>query len=46
MLDVGAEREVSGDTIQVDMGQGLPFRSGMFDGAISVSMMSFAFFSA
>jgi len=37
MLTVGAEREVSGDTIQVDMGQGLPFRSGMFDGAISIS---------
>jgi len=37
MLTVGVEREVSGDTIESDMGQGLPFRSGMFDGAISIS---------
>lgn len=37
MLQVGVEREVSGDTIESDMGQGLPFRSGMFDGAISIS---------
>jgi len=37
MLHVGVEREVSGDTIEIDMGQGLPFRSGMFDGAISIS---------
>jgi hypothetical protein len=37
MLRVGVEREVSGDTIESDIGQGLPFRSGMFDGAISVS---------
>jgi len=37
MLTVGVEREVSGDTVETDMGQGLPFRSGMFDGAISIS---------
>lgn len=37
MLKVGVEREVSGDTIELDMGQGLPFRSGLFDGAISIS---------
>jgi len=37
MLNVGVEREVSGDTIESDIGQGLPFRSGMFDGAISIS---------
>jgi len=39
MLTVGLEREVSGDTIELDMGQGLPFRPGMFDGAISVSAL-------
>jgi len=37
MLNVGVEREVEGDTIESDIGQGLPFRSGMFDGAISIS---------
>eukprot|EP00026_Physarum_polycephalum_P017704 Phypoly_transcript_19014.p1 GENE.Phypoly_transcript_19014~~Phypoly_transcript_19014.p1 ORF type:complete len:119 (+),score=5.57 Phypoly_transcript_19014:288-644(+) len=37
MLKVGVEREVSGDTIESDIGEGLPFRSGMFDGAISIS---------
>jgi 18S rRNA (guanine1575-N7)-methyltransferase len=37
MLKVGVEREVSGDTIESDIGEGLPFRSGMFDGAVSVS---------
>lgn len=37
MLKVGVDREVSGDTIESDIGQGLPFRSGMFDGAISIS---------
>ncbi len=28
------EREVEGDTLLMDMGHGLPFRPGMFDGAI------------
>lgn len=37
MLRVGVDREVDGDTIESDIGQGLPFRSGMFDGAISIS---------
>jgi 18S rRNA (guanine1575-N7)-methyltransferase len=37
MLNIGVEREVDGDTIESDIGQGLPFRSGMFDGAISIS---------
>jgi 18S rRNA (guanine1575-N7)-methyltransferase len=39
MLRVGVEREVSGDTVESDIGEGLPFRSGMFDGAISVSYL-------
>ncbi|ELT97074.1 hypothetical protein CAPTEDRAFT_151499 [Capitella teleta] len=37
MLEVATEREVEGDLLQSDMGQGIPFRPGTFDGAISVS---------
>jgi len=37
MLDVAVEREVEGDLILADLGQGTPFRPGMFDGAISIS---------
>lgn len=37
MLDVAIEREVEGDLILSDLGQGTPFRPGMFDGAISIS---------
>lgn len=29
----------AGDVLQRDMGQGLPFRPGVFDGAISVSAL-------
>ena len=32
--DVSKEREVEGDTILSDMGEGVPFRPGTFDGAI------------
>jgi len=31
------EREVDGDVMLGDMGQGIPFRAGMFDGCISIS---------
>ena len=37
MLDVAQEREVEGDLCHHDLGDGLPFRPGMFDGAISIS---------
>lgn len=37
MLDVAIEREVEGDLILADLGQGTPFRPAMFDGAISIS---------
>ena len=37
MLDVAVEREVEGDLVLGDLGHGLPFRPGMFDGAISIS---------
>ncbi|TGZ76016.1 hypothetical protein CRM22_000051 [Opisthorchis felineus] len=37
MLSVAREREVDGDLILGDIGYGLPFRSGSFDGAVSAS---------
>ncbi|KAL5726571.1 18S rRNA (guanine(1575)-N(7))-methyltransferase [Ranunculus cassubicifolius] len=37
MLDVAVEREVEGDLLHSDMGQGLPLRTGIIDGAISIS---------
>ena len=36
MLDVAREREVEGDLLHGDMGDGVPFRPGCFDGAISI----------
>lgn len=37
--DVAKEKEVEGDIAVVDLGQGLPFRAGAFDGAISISAL-------
>ena len=37
MLDVAREREVEGDLCLADLGQGMPLRTGVFDGAISIS---------
>ncbi|XP_034945739.1 probable 18S rRNA (guanine-N(7))-methyltransferase [Chelonus insularis] len=39
MLNVALEREVEGDLILCDMGQGMPFRPGSFDGAVSISAL-------
>jgi len=39
MLNIAHEREVDGDLILADMGQGLKFRPGTFDGAISISAL-------
>lgn len=39
MLDVALEREVEGDLILGDMGQGMPFRAGTFDGCVSISAL-------
>lgn len=36
---VALEREVDGDLILGDMGQGIPFKAGTFDGAISISAL-------
>ncbi|KAL9106703.1 MAG: hypothetical protein Q9227_008272 [Pyrenula ochraceoflavens] len=37
MLDIALQRDVEGDLMLADLGQGLPFRAGCFDAAISVS---------
>ncbi|CEG68133.1 Putative S-adenosyl-L-methionine-dependent methyltransferase [Rhizopus microsporus] len=39
MLDVANEREVEGDLFLQDAGQGMGFRPGVFDGAISISVL-------
>jgi len=36
MLAVAQERELEGDLVLGDMGEGMPFRAGAFDGAISI----------
>lgn len=38
-LDVAQDREVEGDLILGDMGEGMPFQAGTFDGAISISAL-------
>ncbi|CAG4932800.1 unnamed protein product [Colias eurytheme] len=43
MLDVAIEREIEGDVVLSDMGQGVPFRPGSFDGAVSVSALQWLF---
>ena len=37
MLTVAQEREVEGDVAVLDLGHGVPVRTGVFDGAISIS---------
>merc|ERR1711892_1648715 len=39
MLDIAGERELEGDLACSDLGEGLPFRAGAFDGAISISAL-------
>ncbi|GAA6020135.1 hypothetical protein JCM10207_006269 [Rhodosporidiobolus poonsookiae] len=39
MLEQALEREVEGDLMLADIGQGIPYRPGSFDGAISVSVL-------
>ncbi|VDO03406.1 unnamed protein product [Rodentolepis nana] len=43
MLNVAKERECEGDLVLGDIGQFLPFRSGTFDGAISISAVQWLF---
>ena len=37
MLDIALQRDVQGDLLLADIGQGIPFRAGTFDAAISIS---------
>jgi 18S rRNA (guanine1575-N7)-methyltransferase len=37
MLSIAIDREVEGDLLYADMGQGVPFRPGSFDAAVSIS---------
>lgn len=37
MLDIALQRDVEGDLLLADIGQGVPFRAGSFDAAISIS---------
>uniref|UniRef100_A0A3Q4GD76 18S rRNA (guanine-N(7))-methyltransferase n=1 Tax=Neolamprologus brichardi TaxID=32507 RepID=A0A3Q4GD76_NEOBR len=39
MLDVALDREVEGDLVLGDMGHGMPFRPGTFDGCVSISAL-------
>ena len=40
MLEVAREKDCDGgDVLESDMGQGLPFRPGMFDGVVSISAL-------
>ncbi|XP_063628507.1 probable 18S rRNA (guanine-N(7))-methyltransferase [Cydia splendana] len=43
MLGVALERETEGDLVLSDMGEGVPFRAGCFDGAVSVSAVQWLF---
>ena len=49
MLNVAVDRGATatcGDVSHGDMGQGFPFRPGMFDGAISISALQWLFYPA
>ncbi|XP_012548062.1 putative methyltransferase WBSCR22-like protein isoform X1 [Bombyx mori] len=43
MLDVAVERDTEGGLVLADMGEGVPFRAGCFDGAVSVSAIQWLF---
>jgi 18S rRNA (guanine1575-N7)-methyltransferase len=46
MLDIAKERDSEqGDVLKSDMGQGLPFQPGSFDGAISISALQWLCYS-
>ena len=45
MLEIAVERDSSGDVLHQDMGDGLPFRPGVFDGCISISAVQWLCYS-
>ena len=47
MLEVATERESdTGDVVNADMGQGLPFRPASFDGVVSISALQWLCYSS
>lgn len=45
MLSIGVDRGTEGDMTLHDMGQGLPFRHGVFDGVMSISALQWLCYS-
>jgi len=45
MLNVAQQREVEGELVHADMGVGLPYRQGFFDGCISISAIQWLCYS-
>lgn len=45
MLNIASESDLIGDLIVGDMGSGVPFRSGIFDGVISISALQWLCYS-
>eukprot|EP00316_Scyphosphaera_apsteinii_P024252 CAMPEP_0119330952 /NCGR_PEP_ID=MMETSP1333-20130426/79379_1 /TAXON_ID=418940 /ORGANISM="Scyphosphaera apsteinii, Strain RCC1455" /LENGTH=321 /DNA_ID=CAMNT_0007340433 /DNA_START=12 /DNA_END=978 /DNA_ORIENTATION=- len=45
MLRIAQKREVEGELVHRDMGNGVPFRQGVFDGAISISAVQWLCYS-
>lgn len=45
MLRIAQKREVEGELVHRDMGAGVPFRQGVFDGAISISAVQWLCYS-
>lgn len=43
IADVALERDLEGSLVLSDMGEGVPFRAGVFDGAVSVSAIQWLF---
>ena len=45
-LDKANEKETEGELYECDMGQGFSFRPGVFDGAVSISVLQWLFVAA
>ncbi|KTW31411.1 hypothetical protein T552_00055 [Pneumocystis carinii B80] len=45
MLETALKRDIEGDLMLSDIGHGLPFRGGCFDGAISISVLQWLLYS-
>ncbi len=45
MIETAVQNEAKGDIMLADMGQGFGFRTGVFDGAVSISALQWLFYS-